>query len=300
LNYIRLVRLPNLLILAAGMYLLRLMVVEPLLIMSHEAPQVSSLNFLWVVIATVLIAAAGYIINDIEDVETDLVNKPGKVIIGKNISKDQAWNIYAALTFAGICLGFYLTFREGVKYIAYVEIIAAGLLYFYSTTYKRMLLIGNILVSGLSALSLALVYLTESKAPSIEPIKLLATGYIVFAFVISLAREIIKDIQDIKGDSETGCRTLPVVAGITASKILAFSLVALTLAALIYIQVISQQWNNLKSFLYVAACIQIPLVLLLVSIFIATKEADFARCSFLAKLVMVTGILSMPVFYYSF
>jgi 4-hydroxybenzoate polyprenyltransferase len=300
LNYLRLVRLPNLLILAAGMYLLRLMVVEPFLIMSHEAPTISSLNFLLLVIATVFIAAGGYIINDIEDVETDLVNKPGKMVVGKIISKDAAWNIYLAFTFIGVCLGFYLTFVQEIRYVAYAEIIAAGLLYFYSTTYKKMMLVGNILVSALSAFTLALVYLSEPAAPSIEQIKLLATGYVVFAFMISFAREIIKDIQDIKGDKETGCRTLPVVAGITVSKILAFCLVAIVLSLLIYVQVISQQWNDLKSFIYVAAFIQIPLVLLLVSIFIATKEADYARCSFLAKLIMVTGILSMPVFFYSY
>ncbi|MEP7265607.1 MAG: geranylgeranylglycerol-phosphate geranylgeranyltransferase [Bacteroidota bacterium] len=300
MKYLKLIRFPNLLILAAGMYLLRLMVVEPLLIMSHHAPVVSDFHFLLMVLSTVFIAAGGYIINDIEDVETDLINKPSKVIIGNSISKDAAWNIYLLITFTGICIGFYLTLIEKIRYVAYIEMVAAGILYFYSTTYKRMILIGNILVAALSAFSIALVYLVEPEAASIVPLKILASAYVAFAFVVSFAREIIKDIQDIKGDKESGCNTLPVVAGVGISKILVFCLVLLVLVALIGVQISSHQWDARISFIYVVLFIQIPLLLLLVSVVIASDEADFARCSFLTKTIMITGILSMPVFYYSF
>jgi 4-hydroxybenzoate polyprenyltransferase len=300
LKYLKLIRIPNLIILAMGMYLLRMMVVEPLLILSHQAPQVTPLDFFLIVISTILIAAGGYIINDIEDVEIDVINKPGKVLIDNGITKDHAWNIYLGITFTGICIAFYLTFSHNIHYVAYTEIVAAGLLYFYSTTYKRMLLIGNIMVSGLTAFSLAIVYLTEPAAPAIQPLKQLATGYIIFAFIISMAREIIKDLQDIKGDNAEHCRTLPIVAGITISKIIACCFVIALLISLIIIQVMSHQWEAIISFVYVLVFIQIPLILLFVSIVIASNEADYSRCSALAKTIMVTGVLSMPVFYYSF
>lgn len=276
------------------------MLVEPLLIMSHEAPSVSGFHFLLMVLSTVLIAAGGYIINDIEDVETDRINKPSRVLIGNTISKDAGWNIYLLITFTGICIGFYLTLIKNVRYVAYIEMVAAGMLYFYSTTYKRMILIGNILVAGLSAFSIALVYLIEPAGAAIEPLKILASAYVAFAFVISLAREIIKDIEDLKGDKESDCNTLPVAAGVGISKILVFCLLLLVLVALIIAQLISHQWDARISFIYVVLFIQIPLLLLLVSIVIASDEADYARCSVLAKTIMVTGILSMPVFYYSF
>lgn len=300
MKYLKLIRFPNLIILGLGMFLLRLTIVEPLLILSHEAPEISSLDFFLIVFSTILICAGGYIVNAIEDVEIDLINKPEKVLIDKSITKDTAWNIYLFLTFTGICISFYLTFRNNIKYVAYVEIVAAGLLYFYSTTYKRMLLIGNIIVSALTSLSLALVYLTEPVAPSISPLKQLVTGYIIFAFLISMAREIIKDIQDVKGDSSERCRTLPIVAGTTISKIVACFFVILLLVSLIIIQVMSHQWEAIISFTYVLVFIQIPLILLLVSIVIASNASDYSRCSVLAKTIMVTGVLSMPVFYYSY
>lgn len=299
MKYLKLIRFPNLLILAAGMYLMRLMLVEPLLIMSREAPKVSSLDFLLLVIGTVLIAAAGNIINDIEDQEMDLINKPEKVIIGNLITKDQAWNIYTILTFTGILIGFYLTTFKEVKYVAYTNLIAAGILYFYSTTYKRMFLLGNILIAALTAFSIAIVYLTEPAAPTIEPLKIIVTGYVVFAFIISLAREVLKDIQDIKGDEVAGCRTLPIVAGVKVSKALAQILTLFLLITIIYIQIKSQQWNVIISFLYVVIVIEIPLILLLVSIYISSTYADYGRCSLLSKLIMLAGVLSMPVFYYS-
>jgi 4-hydroxybenzoate polyprenyltransferase len=299
LSFLRLIRLPNLIILALGMYMLRLMVVEPLLILSHEAPTISEFNFFLIVISTVLIAAGGYIVNDIEDVESDSINNPDKLVIDKTISTDTAWNIYFVLSFIGICIGFYLTFSQMVKYIAYIDIVAAGMLYFYSTTYKKMILIGNLLISALTALSIAVVYLTEPMAPTIEPIKQLASGYVLFAFIISLAREIIKDMEDEKGDAATGCKTLPVVAGNKIAKIFVFSLVLLLLTSIILIQIASKQWDARISFIYVLLFIEIPLLLLLASISVAANKSDISRCSILAKGIMLTGILSMPVFYYS-
>jgi 4-hydroxybenzoate polyprenyltransferase len=300
LNFLRLLRLPNLLILAFAMYMLRLMVVEPLLIMSGKAPHITSLQFFLIVLSTVLIAAGGYIINDIEDIAADRINKPDKVIINKFISKDTAFNIYAILTFSAVCIGFYLTFRENISYIAYINLIAAGMLYFYSTTYKSMLLIGNIIVSLLTAASLAIVYLTEPEARIVEPLKWLVSGYVLFSFLISIPREIIKDMEDVEGDRAAGCRTLPLVAGITAGKATACIFLVLLITLLITVQVISHQWEALTSFVFVVLFIQIPLVLLIVSVVVSTTKADYHRCSTLAKFIMLTGILSMPVFFYSF
>jgi 4-hydroxybenzoate polyprenyltransferase len=279
---------------------MRLMVVEPLLILSHQAPVVNSISFFLIVLSTALVAAGGYVINDIQDVETDAINKPEKVIAGRLISIDNSWNYYLILTFTGICIGLFLMFRSQIKYIAYVQIISAGLLYFYSTTYKQMLLVGNIIVAALTSLSLALVYLTEPDAPSIEPLKALVTGYVVFAFIISLAREIIKDIQDVNGDKNSGARTFPIIAGIKTSKITACILLLFIFFALVAIQLSSHQWESMISFIYVIVFIQIPLILLLVSVFNSSVADDYLRCSVLAKIIMVTGILSMPVFYYSF
>ena len=296
----RLIRFPNLLIILLAMYLMRLMLVEPLLIMSHHAPSINSLNFFLIVLSTIIIAASGYIVNDIEDVEIDRINNRKNVIELQLISKDAAYNIYLALSFIAVCLGFYLTFFAGVHYIAYVNLISAGLLYFYSTTYKKQFLIGNIIVALLTSLSLAIVYLTEPDGQRIESLKLLCSGYIAFAFLISMSREIIKDMEDVEGDKTAGCKTLPIVSGLIAAKIVSALFLVILFSALVAIQVFSHQWESLIPFLYVAVFIEIPVILLLVSVFIAKSKADFKRSAVLAKFIMVTGILSIPVFFYSF
>ena len=281
------------------MYLIRLMLVEPILILSHEAPSVTSFNFFLMTLATVLIAAGGYIINDIEDRKIDQINKRKNPILLQTISKDTAYNLYLGISFIGICIGFYLTFKTQMHLVAYINLISAGLLYFYSTTYKKQFLIGNIIISLLTALSIALPYLTEPIAPSIESLKLLATGYVSFAFLLSMTREIIKDMEDIKGDAAAGCKTLPVVTGITISKVVTSTIIIIILLLLIIIQVASHQWEAIIPFLYVAVLIEVPLVILLVSVFISSTEVDFKRCSILSKLIMVSGIFSIPVFFYS-
>ena len=295
-----LIRIPNLFILALVMYMVRLMLVEPLLILSHNAPAISSLNFFIIVLSTVMIAAGGYIINDIEDMDIDLLNERVNVFNIGSITKETGYNIYLILNFIAICLGFYLTLKCKVPYVAYANLISAGLLYFYSTTYKRQFLIGNFIVSILTSFCLAIVYLTEHEASHIDSLKYLCTGYVVFAFLLSMARELIKDIEDKPGDEKAGCKTFPIVVGITVSKILVSIFILLILILLIYIQIVSHQWESQIPFLYVAVFIEIPLLILLVSLFISSNKDDYKRCSSIAKFIMLTGILSMPVFFYTF
>ena len=296
----RVIRFPNLLMITLAMYMVRLMLVEPLLIMSHNAPTISSFNFFVIVLSTVMIAAGGFIINDIEDMDIDLLNKRLNAFNTNSITRETGYNIYLILNFIAICLGFYLTFNCQIPFVAYVNLISAGLLYFYSTTYKRQFLIGNFIVSLLSSFCLAIVYLTEHEAPHIESLKTLCTGYIVFAFLLSMAREIIKDIEDKAGDEKAGCKTLPIVAGTTASKLISGFFILLVLILLISIQIVNRQWESKIPFFYVAVLIEIPIIILLVSLFISKNQRDYKQCSTIAKFIMLTGIISMPVFFYAF
>ena len=295
-----LIRPLNLLIIILAMYLMRLMLVEPLLIMSRQAPSILPFNFFLLVLSTILIAAGGYIINDIEDVAIDEHNNRKNAITLQLISRDAAYILYLALSFCGICIGFYLTFIAGIHYIAFINLIAAGLLYFYSTIYKRQFLIGNIIVSILTSLCFAIVYLSEPYAPKIDALKTLCSGYIFFSFLLNMAREIIKDMEDIPGDAAAGCKTMPIVAGIITSKFIAGFFILILFLLLVAIQIKSRQWEALIPFSYVALFIEIPLILLIVTLVIAHSTADFKRSSTLAKFIMITGILSIPVFFYSF
>ncbi len=300
MNFFKLIRLPNLLMIGVAQFLFRYTLVIPILNISEKFILLTHYDFALLVVSTLSIAAGGYIINDIEDRETDRVNKPNKIIIGEKISANNAYKLYFLFTAAGIATGFYLQFYRPIVYIGYINLISSGLLYFYSTTYKGIILLGNIIISLLTALSIALVVLTEPLALSDTTVISITAGYIVFSFLVSFAREVIKDLEDMDGDADADFKTLPVVMGTFAGKVTAIIIISIVLLLIIYIQIISEQWKSLIPFLYVLLLIQIPLACLLNLIARAKTKNDFYKTSLLAKGIMVSGIFSMLVFYLAF
>ncbi len=300
MTILKLIRLPNLIIIAIAQLLLRYTVVVPLLNVSGKIILLTHFDFILIVVSTLFLAIGGYVINDIEDRKTDNINKPQKVIVGSLISVNMAYRLYYAFTIIGLIIGCYLQFFNQINYIGYIQIVTAGLLYFYSTTYKGIMVLGNLIISLLTSMSLAIVIVTEPLAITDATTIIIGTGYFVFAFLLSFTREIIKDMEDMEGDIIGNYKTLPVVVGSNWSKALAIISVLLTLLLLVYIQFVSRQWNSLIPFLYVVISIQIPLVLLIYKIGKATIKRDFSRASLLAKGIMFCGILSMLIFYLTF
>src|SRR6185436_4550665 len=128
------------------------------------------------------------------DVRADEVNKPGKNVIGKLISPAAGRNLFYSLSGIGIVIGFFLASRIGKPVMGFVFIFAAVSLYLYSSSFKRKLLSGNIIISVLCSLSLLVVGLFESEFYA-NIIYLLI--YASFAFLITLVREIVKDMEDL-------------------------------------------------------------------------------------------------------
>ena len=202
------------------------------------------LGFVMLVIATLCIAAAGNIINDIYDVETDHVNKPDKVIVGKTISEKRANNLFIIFNVIGVGLGFYISSWVGKNGFFAVFVIISALLYIYASYLKQILIVGNIVISVLVASSILIVGLFDL-IPTITPqnqntqfaIFKIVMDYAIFAFLINLVREIAKDIEDIDGDYKAGMNTLPIAIGRDrASKVL-FALSLIPLFAVIYYMV---------------------------------------------------------------
>jgi 4-hydroxybenzoate polyprenyltransferase len=131
---------------------MRYALVAPILDYQEKGLIVSHLDFALLVLSCVFIAAGGYIINDIEDVKIDSINKESRVLINAKINADSANNLYMVLSFLGVAIGFYLTFVKEIKLIGMINLITAGLLYFYSTSYKCIPVLGNIISSALSGL----------------------------------------------------------------------------------------------------------------------------------------------------
>ena len=228
--------------------------------------------------STVLIAAAGYIINDYYDVKIDLINKPERVVIGKSIKRRYALLLHTLLSFVGIAIGFLLSWKIGV-----VNLGCAFLLWLYSNALKRLPFIGNFTVALLTGLSIFIVNVLY------PPWSVLVCLYTLFAFFITLVREIIKDLEDLKGDDTFGCRTLPIVYGIRKTKMIIYFLLALFALLVMTLN----QWITPLPMKFFAWSLFLPMVALWGWIVRADTRNDFYQLSQFCKFMMLAGILSM-------
>lgn len=306
--FLRLIRWPNLVFIVLTQFLFYYCIILP----NYHAQAARGAWFLtwaflgWLSLASVLIAAAGYIINDYFDLNIDQLNKPGSIVIQKYIKRRWAIFWHLSLSFAGIVITFIISWKIGNWVIGPVNLCTVLLLLFYSTTFKKKLLIGNIIISLLTAWVVFVLYISEldlvifNQQPfyrtALTKIFKLAVLYGGFAFAISLVREIVKDMEDLKGDEAFGCRTMPVVWGIPASKVFAgVWLVVLILAvSVLFVYAILNGWW--VAAIFALALVAIPLMIILRRLYQAVSTAQFHSISTLIKLVMLTGIISMVFF----
>lgn len=249
-------------------------------------------NLALLCLSTMLIAAAGYIINDYLDVKIDEVNKPDRVLVGNSISRKFAILLHVSLNLIAIALVITVS-----RTIAVIELGTALLLVKYSSTYKRKLLIGNIIVALFCGLSLFVVWLWK---PELSLLHVMA--YTLFAFIATLSREIIKDMEDMKGDRIADCRTLPLVFGIKQTKKILFIISSmLVTACIIYFYELMKSQHILDALkpvftAYLAFALILPFFLLIYQVNQANTTSDFARLSRLNKLIMLSGILTLVFF----
>jgi 4-hydroxybenzoate polyprenyltransferase len=264
-------------------------------------------QYFLLVLSTVLLAAAGYVINDIFDQETDTINRPEKVIVGKAISESRAYNIYVGLNIIGVAIGFYLSNVIQKPSFATIFIFIAASLYFYATTLKKMLLLGNILVAFILGLSVLIIGVFDLYPATYDGnrdkmgllFKIL-TDYAVFAFVLNLIREIIKDAEDIKGDYNQGMQTLPIVLGLNRTAKIVFGLVAIAVAIVLwYTNKHLMGFDLYYSVLYVLFLVLGPLMYVLIKSWNAKSVSDFHHLSTILKWVIFFGILSIAVITYN-
>ncbi len=293
----RLIRLPNLLIIALTLYFTRYFIIRPMVEISGGEILLSPLNFFLLNLSIIFIAAAGYIINDYFDTRIDFINKPERVVIDKKISRQNAILWHIILSSAGVLLGAYLAFKVHIPKLALIHILSVGLLWFYSTDFKRMFLIGNLVVALLSGI-------IPLMAAMFEPNKMLISfryiaAYALFAFVVSLIREIIKDMEDMKGDAALNCRTIPVVMGTRITKIIVVIISLITMGMVAYIQEMQFRSQDFISFWYFTVTLQVPFLILIWMIIKAEQPKQFHTASTITKMIMLAGVLSMFIFYYS-
>ena len=265
------------------------------------ATALNSLDFSILQFATITIAAAGYIINDIYDTAADAVNKPKKVIIGTIISKKQGYRYYFILNVLGLLAGFYVAYKVGKPSFIAIFIIAVLLLKVYNSDLKKMPVIGNFIVSLLVSLSILIVgvfdiipAITDKNVVGQYHAFRVLIDYAVFAFMFMFLREIVKDIEDIKGDKKMNMNTLPILLGRKKTKNIVFSLSFIPL-----ILVTLYSFNNFSDvpFLlaYMLIVVMLPLLYFMTRILYAKTKEDYTLASNLLKIIMLLGMLSIIV-----
>lgn len=307
LAFFRLIRIQNLLIIAVTQYLIRYFILHPLLEAGGYEAQLSNLYFAFLVLSTVLIAAAGYIINDYFDRKTDLINKPGRVIVGRLIRRRYAMAMHIIFSSLGIIIGIFTSFMIGQLKLSIIFVFAAGALWFYSTVYKRQLLVGNIIVSLLVGMVPLLVLVFEmplllkeyqfyvlTRNLNFDFLIVWIGSYSAFAFLINLIREIIKDIEDFEGDAVFGRSTVPIYWGVQTAKWIVTALVVITVLPVLYL--LAFHLSDKVSFIYIVFLVVVPMLFLAFGTLWASSKQQYHILSQVAKLTMLSGLLYCPVF----
>jgi 4-hydroxybenzoate polyprenyltransferase len=297
--FLKLIRYQNLLMLAFMQLIFR----YGFLKLQNVPLALSEWQYALLVLSTVLLAGAGYVINDIFDQDTDMENKPMDVIVGKKITETKAYNVYFALNITGVGIGFYLSNVILEPGFATIFILIAATLYIYATSLKQMLLLGNIIVALLLSFSVLIIgvfdlypVVDRANQPIMANLFSILLDFAIFAFMINFIREIVKDLQDKKGDYNQGMKTLPIVFGIhnTTKSASILGLIS-TAFLLVYINNYFVANNLIVSTIYAFAFVVAPLLYFSIKIWPAKTKEEFRKLSLLLKRVLFFGIISITI-----
>ncbi len=295
LNYFKLIRGGNLIFIALTMYLIKYGLFEPF----GVAITLNLFGFSLLVLAVVCVAASGYVINDIFDVTADLQNKPDRSIVNRTISEKAAYRLFFILNVIGVSLGFYLSNMIGRPGFSAFFIFGSAILYLYNSQWQQTILVGNILISiivGLIPVGVGLYDLLPAITPQNQQtqsvIFSILIDYSIFAFLINLLREIVKDQEDIDGDYNAGYKTLPINIGKKRTNKVLFVIGLFPLGFLFY-YIYTYLFENTPAVLYALFLLVAPLLFFLINILNTEKKKEYARLSNLLKGILFFGFISI-------
>lgn len=303
-NFFNLIRWKNLLLIILTQVLLKYALLEPeaFKVKYGITTTLNEFGFFLLVLATVCIAAAGYVINDIEDIVADKINKPNKIIVGNHISEKVATKLFLALNVIGVISGFLLSRSIDKPGFFVVFVLVSAILYMYSTYLKSIMVVGNIAVAIVVALSIYIIGIfdlipaitRENQASQLFFLGLIK-DYAIFAFMINLLREMVKDIEDIDGDYKMGIKSLPIVIGRERATKVLFLLSLIPVLIMVF-YLTKNLYTQPIALVYVLLLIIAPLLFVTIKLFNAESKKDYKRISNVLKLVMLTGVLSLVLF----
>lgn len=325
--FLRLIRWVNLLIIAATMYSIRLFLLTYEKMFSTELTKPllgrdgESFDFFLLVLSTVMIAAAGNVINDYFDMRADRINKPDRVIVGKTVKRSWAIIIHSSLNIGAFAIAIYLGVRNHTFWYLFIHLITMNSLWFYSLYLKKQPLIGNFLIAGLTAMvpilcgihfyvqqSLVWTQAESHSAFSYWFQALIEDGHFImllafFAFVNNFAREIIKDMEDVDGDNKVGAKTLPIQYGMRTAKIWSTGLLILpvlffsTLFVIHQSRILFSVSDQLLVFLPVIISLFFDLIAI-VLLWKSENKTALIKADKFVKLAMIFGILTSVYWYF--
>jgi len=297
MKYLKLIRYQNLLMLAFMQLVFRYL----FLARSYVDLALTDFNYILLVIATVCIAAGGYVINNIMDQDTDEIAKPQNRMVGVSISETVAYNWYIGLTIVGVGIGFYLSNVIYKPTFASMFILVATLLYMYATSFKQIPVLGNVVVALMLSTSIIIIGLfdilpaidVDNRFRMKEAFDILM-HYAIFAFIINLIREIVKDMEDMDGDYQSGINSLPIAIGVQKTKIIVGVLTVISIGILAYY--VNSNLFELDYVVYYAMILIVgPLIYFGVKLLNAATKKEYHHLSLVLKIILFFGILSVAV-----
>lgn len=308
--FFKLIRIQNLVFLAFIQFMMRQVILMPILQKYGFEISQNNTPIILLILATVFIAAGGYVLNDYFDIRIDKINRPEKLIVTNEISKRTAMLLHQILTGIGIAAGLLLAYYTRSFTLAFIFIVIPGLLWFYSASYKRQFLTGNLTVAFLAAMAVLVVAITEVAVLRKEYANLIFEtpipgqfygwlgGFALFSFLTTWIREIIKDIQDEAGDREMECRTMPIKWGLKRTKTFLYLLIAVTIMALYAANAMYIEFAGNMTLNYITFGLVLPFLTLAYLIYVAKLPKEFQQAATMAKFIMLIGVLYGFIFYF--
>ncbi len=275
LSLFSIIRGYNILVIALAQYLASIYILSPDLPLRKV---LLDLNLFFIVLASALAIAGGYIINSFYDSEKDLINKPRKSMLDRLVSQRTKLSAYFVLNFASVIFASYVSFRAVIFFSAYIFGI-----WLYSHKLKKIPLLGNIVSATLAITPFFAVFVYYKNFETVIFV------HAIYLFLLILVREFIKDMENMAGDLAQGYKTIPLIYGTKASKGLSTALVVLTLIpalSLIY------YFDVGYMYVYFAASVAL-LILFIVLLWRSNSKKDYVWLHNILKFIIVIGAFSI-------
>lgn len=237
-------------------------------------------NLYFIVLATICVVASGYIINNFYDVDKDSINRPRKTKIDNIVSQKTKLNIYFLLNFTGFLFGFLVSWRAALFFAGYIFLI-----WFYSHKIKHFPLLKIISAAVLALLPFFAIFVYFKNFSTI------IFTHACFLFLILLIRELIKDLESIKGDIITNRQTIPVKYGELFTKKL-ITVFTLCIIVPIYILMPFPELGYMRYYFYASIAV---LLLFLVLLYKAATQKDYVMLHTILKLLIIIGVFSIAL-----